>query len=99
MQWFKSITTHDYMKGVTSDGWAPFEGRLWQRKYYDHIIRNDRDLDRIRTYIDAKPSRWASDDENPKRIRDVLWVDTEVDPYEIRACLDQTRRRQDHRRY
>lgn len=69
MQWFKSITTHDYMEGVKEVGWTPFEGRLWQRNYYEHIVRNDNDLQRIRLYIAANPSQWDSDDENPESLR------------------------------
>ena len=34
----------------------------WQRSYYDHIIRNQRDYDRIRRYMEENPARWASDD-------------------------------------
>lgn len=67
MQWFKSITTHDYMDSVKPHQWPQFHGRLWQRRYYEHIIRDDRDLDRIRAYIASNPSRWAHDDENPER--------------------------------
>ncbi|MBF8296081.1 MAG: transposase [Bacteroidetes bacterium] len=37
---------------------------LWQRGYYDHIIRDDRSLTRIREYIAHNPQRWASDKEN-----------------------------------
>ena len=35
--------------------------RLWQRNYYDHIIRNDEDLNRIRTYIRNNPQQWSID--------------------------------------
>jgi putative transposase len=38
---------------------------VWQRNYYEHIIRDDRDLDRIRTYIAANPARWHEDAEHP----------------------------------
>jgi putative transposase len=38
---------------------------LWQRNYYDHIIRNDADLHRIRTYIANNPLQWEIDEENP----------------------------------
>lgn len=38
---------------------------VWQRGFYDHIIRNDADLTRIREYIGNNPSRWALDEENP----------------------------------
>jgi REP element-mobilizing transposase RayT len=37
---------------------------IWQVNYYEHIVRNDRDLDCIRAYIAANPSRWAYDREN-----------------------------------
>lgn len=33
-------------------------GKLWQERYYDHIIRNDTDLDNTRSYIDTNPDRW-----------------------------------------
>ena len=40
-------------------------GRVWQRNYYEHIIRNERSLRRIREYIDANPAKWDIDPENP----------------------------------
>lgn len=39
---------------------------IWQRNYYEHIIRNEREMDRISRYIESNPSRWTDDDENPK---------------------------------
>jgi len=38
---------------------------LWYRNYYERIIRNDRELHRIRAYIEANPANWAQDDDNP----------------------------------
>ncbi len=38
---------------------------VWQRNYYEHIIRDVRELERIRRYIDENPQRWDIDDENP----------------------------------
>lgn len=38
---------------------------IWQRNYYEHIIRNHEDWDRIHRYIEANPSLWAEDEENP----------------------------------
>jgi putative transposase len=38
---------------------------VWQRNYYEHIVRNGGELDRIRAYIAANPARWALDRENP----------------------------------
>jgi putative transposase len=61
MQAFKSKTTVRYGSGVRDDRWTPFRQRLWQPGYYDHIVRNDKDLDRIRDYIAANPSSWNQD--------------------------------------
>ena len=38
---------------------------VWQRSYYEHIIRDDADLSRIRQYIWDNPVRWHEDPENP----------------------------------
>jgi len=51
VQWFKTMTTNDYMRGVKTQGWPPFHGKLWQRNYYEHVIREDESLNRIRQYI------------------------------------------------
>jgi putative transposase len=67
VQWFKTMTTNEYIRGVKQNGWTPFPGKLWQRNYYEHIIRNDADLDRIREYIFNNPANWANDEENPHR--------------------------------
>ena len=37
------------------------EIKVWQRSYHDHIIRNDRDYQRIWNYIDTNPMRWEKD--------------------------------------
>ncbi|MCL4272354.1 MAG: hypothetical protein KJZ77_00665 [Anaerolineales bacterium] len=42
---------------------------IWQRNYYEHIIRDEKDLQRITDYIEMNPSRWDEDDENPVNIR------------------------------
>ncbi|MCX5971911.1 MAG: transposase [Coprothermobacterota bacterium] len=38
---------------------------VWQRNYYEHVIRNEAELDLIRQYIESNPARWAEDRENP----------------------------------
>jgi REP element-mobilizing transposase RayT len=71
---FKTMITKLYADGVKQLGWQPFPGRLWQRNYYEHIIRNDDSLDRIREYIAANPLRWHLDRENPKATgQDEVW--------------------------
>lgn len=62
---FKSRVTVDYIRGVKTQGWPSFAGRLWQRNYYEHVIRNEDSLARIREYIANNPLRWALDRENP----------------------------------
>lgn len=61
LQTFKRLTTHAYVKGVKTSGWPRFDGRLWQRRFHDHIVRNERDMERLREYIAANPGRWAED--------------------------------------
>jgi len=58
---FKTMTTKRYADGVKQNGWLRFKGRLWQRNYYEHIIRNDNDLNCIRDYISSNPLRWTED--------------------------------------
>jgi putative transposase len=65
VQWFKTMTTNEYIRGVGAMGWPPFPGKLWQRNYYEHVIRDEAALDRIRRYIEENPLRWALDQENP----------------------------------
>ena len=62
---FKTLTTKRYADGVKQFGWTPFRGRLWQRNYYEHIVRDEESLNRIRQYILDNPARWAFDRENP----------------------------------
>jgi uncharacterized protein (TIGR00252 family) len=64
VQWFKTMITNEYVHGVKELGWTPFKGHLWQRSFYDHIIRNDEGLNRIREYIQNNPQRWDLDQEN-----------------------------------
>jgi REP element-mobilizing transposase RayT len=58
---FKSMSAREVNRGAREPR------ALWQRGYYDHIIRDDADLTRIREYIDNNPVAWANDPENPDR--------------------------------
>jgi len=61
IQWFKIMTTNAYIKGVKHDYWQPFPGKLWQRSYHDHIIRNETSLNKLREYILYNHARWRED--------------------------------------
>lgn len=65
---FKSRTTVLYTYGVKQIGWTPFRGRLWQRNYYEHVIRDESSLNHIRQYILDNPLRWAMDRQNSNAV-------------------------------
>ena len=73
MAGFKSATTKriNTMRGTPG-------ASVWQRNYYEHVIRHESALDRIRQYIADNPAGWSEDPENPA-IRDVQ------DPLDARA--------------
>jgi REP element-mobilizing transposase RayT len=60
---FKSLSAHQANKILNRTG-----ASLWQRNYYEHIIRSDTALDRIRAYVANNPANWAQDEENPNRM-------------------------------
>lgn len=60
------MTTHEYIQGVDKLGWPQFYKRLWQRNYYEHIIRDQTDYERIVGYILDNPANWDKDEENPQ---------------------------------
>jgi putative transposase len=59
---FKSVTTRRINRARRTPA-AP----VWQRNYFERIVRNDDELNRIRAYIAANPMRWDLDRENPER--------------------------------
>ncbi len=59
IQWFKIMTTTEYIRHVKQSGWMPFNRRVWQRNYYERIIRDARQLDVTRRYIATNPARLA----------------------------------------
>ena len=67
VQWFKTMTTNEYIRNVSINRWKPFPRRLWQRNYYEHVIRNEDKLKKIRQYIQFNPLKWHLDRENPER--------------------------------
>ena len=61
MDAIKSITTVEYIHGVKQSGWESFNGKLWQRNYWEHIIRDEQDYQRISDYIINNPAKWKND--------------------------------------
>jgi REP element-mobilizing transposase RayT len=62
MAQYKSIVTK-HINTLRDTPGAP----VWQRNYYEHIIRNDGELERIRRYILDNPANWSNDRQNPAR--------------------------------
>lgn len=60
VQSFKSFTTREYLAMVSRD--ERVSTRLWQRDYFDRVIRDERELDAVREYIRANPARWGTRD-------------------------------------
>jgi len=56
---FKTLTTKLYIDGVKIEKWQRFIKKLWQRNYYDHIIRDEKELKNIRQYISDNPQNWG----------------------------------------
>ena len=52
------MITYEYIQNVKSHNWEAFNKRLFQRNYYEHIIRNNESLNRIRHYIFTNSDRW-----------------------------------------
>lgn len=63
---YKSLITHEYILGVKNNGWKPFDKQLWQRNYYEHIVRTEEDLNKIREYVNINPLIWNRDRNNLK---------------------------------
>lgn len=61
VQWFKTMTTNEYIRGVKTLVWESYDKRLWQRNYHEHIIRTRNSYQFIANYIKNNPSCWAED--------------------------------------
>jgi putative transposase len=61
VQWFKTMTTNEYIRGVKNLNWEPFDKKLWQRNYWEHIIRDGISYNKISNYITNNPTNWKED--------------------------------------
>ncbi len=67
VQRLKTFTTQRYIRGVHDLSWTPFEKRLWQRNYFERVIRDERGLQNARTYVLENPLKWHLDVMNSTR--------------------------------
>ena len=61
VQSFKRYSTIEYAKMVRDGILPPFDSQIWQRSFYDHIIRNRDDYIETFKYISENPMKWQSD--------------------------------------
>ena len=57
---FKTVSTKKF-NAIHGTSGQP----IWQRNYYDHVIRNETDLEEIREYIQTNPLKWLEDENHP----------------------------------
>lgn len=62
---FKTVSAKRINETLATPG-----ARVWQRNYFEHVIRHEKALCAIRDYIRANPSQWARDPDNPDRARE-----------------------------
>jgi len=55
----KSLTTNEYIKNVKIKNWPKFDKRLWQRNYYERIIRNEKEYFGYKKYIKDNPKNYS----------------------------------------
>jgi REP element-mobilizing transposase RayT len=78
---FKPLTTNYYIRGVKQQRWPGFYEKLWQRNFYEHIVRSENELEKIRDYIRHNPLRWECDRYNPERGVPVVEEDGRIVPW------------------
>ncbi|MFA6618045.1 MAG: transposase [Candidatus Neomarinimicrobiota bacterium] len=57
IQWFKTMTSNEYICMVNEKGWRRFNNRLWQKSFDDRIMRGY-EIDRYKIYIENNPKNW-----------------------------------------
>jgi putative transposase len=65
---YKSKCVIEYLRYIDTNNVNAI-AKMWQRNYYEHVIRNEDELNRIREYIQSNPYRWTDDKENPDNIK------------------------------
>ena len=80
---FKTLTTYRFFELQHDRSTRPAGLRLWQRNYFEHVIRDYDSLQRIREYIANNPVAWALDRENPSFTPVPAHTTTPIDPWQV----------------
>jgi putative transposase len=66
----KIVRAFKSLSAIEINRWSGSTGQLvWQRNYFEHVVRRGEDLDAIRRYICGNPERWEFDQNNPNAIQ------------------------------
>lgn len=68
---FKSLCVNKWLKHLKENNINDKRGGIWQRNYYEHIIRNEKSLDKIRQYIFYNAAGWYNDIENSEVYKNI----------------------------
>jgi len=60
---FKSLSARKWIKYIESNNILDKSVKLWQRSFYDHVMRDENELYQIRKYILENPLKWHLDNE------------------------------------
>ena len=69
---YKTLTTKKYIEGVENKNWRRFDKKIWQRNYWEHIVRDENEYQRISEYIINNPMKWDMDKLNGGRGNQVM---------------------------
>ena len=72
---YKSVTTRRFKDMARYEPLESGVQKLWQRNYWEHVIRNESDLHRIREYIRDNPRKWNEDRLNPNGLQNRPHID------------------------
>ncbi len=61
MRWFETMATNEYIHAIKKDVFKPFNKRLFQKSFHDHIIRSEKDYQKNWEYIDTNTLKWELD--------------------------------------
>ena len=64
IRFFKTMTTNEYINCVKNKLLPEFDKKLWQKSYYDHVIRNEHDYNETWDYIEYNPINWIMKNQN-----------------------------------
>lgn len=70
---YKSLVFQYCLEHIKSNSPKRVLGKIWQRNYYEHIIRSEDSLEKIRNYIVTNPKNWDEDELNPlnTKVKDI----------------------------